>query len=164
MLPLVRLYWVDAAISGRLAVAPMPKGGGFLEEEIGVWKGAGVDSVLCLLTDTEMSGLQLAQEGELCQAQGMDFVHFPIVDRAVPDASAIRPLIDDMATRLRQGRRLLVHCRAGIGRTGLVASCCLIRCGFTATDAMAAVSRARGVAIPDTDEQRRWIEQFGERR
>jgi len=53
----------------------------------------------------------------------------------------------------KTGKNIAIHCRAGIGRTGLSASCLLICDGYSAEAAMDMVSAARGVQIPDTEEQ-----------
>jgi len=56
-----------------------------------------------------------------------------------------------------------VHCRQGIGRSGLVASGVLMSSGIKANEAMQIVSSARGISVPETPEQRRWIEELPSR-
>lgn len=51
-----------------------------------------------------------------------------------------------------------IHCRAGIGRAGLVTACLLYHLGRTAV--WETLERARGVPVPDTDEQKEWVERF----
>ena len=53
-----------------------------------------------------------------------------------------------------------VHCRAGIGRSGLVASCILIKDDMTAEAAIKLVSSGRGVPIPETAEQSAFILEY----
>ena len=53
-----------------------------------------------------------------------------------------------------------IHCRAGIGRSGLVAACVLSELG-TRTDALfPMLSKARRVSVPDTPEQEAWVRAF----
>ena len=51
----------------------------------------------------------------------------------------------------------VVHCRAGIGRTGVAASGVLLHAGFKPDEAFERISELRGVGVPDTEEQRDWV-------
>ena len=88
----------------------------------------------------------------------MAFLSFPIPDRAVPGSrSAALQLAQDLAARLATGDAALIHCRAGIGRSAVIAACVMIRLGIDAAEALARITAARGVPVPDTDEQRAWV-------
>jgi protein-tyrosine phosphatase len=65
-----------------------------------------------------------------------------------------------MDALLASGRNVVVHCRQGIGRTGLVAACLLVSKGESPETAVEKLSAARGVPIPETAEQRRWIDHY----
>lgn len=54
--------------------------------------------------------------------------------------------------RLREGKRVVVHCSGGLGRSGLVAACCLIGAGLAPNAAMEAVRKARPGAIERSQE------------
>jgi protein-tyrosine phosphatase len=62
------------------------------------------------------------------------------------------------------GRATLIHCRAGIGRSSVIAACALICSGMEADRALALIKDARGVSVPDTEEQRDWVIAFGKAR
>jgi hypothetical protein len=51
-----------------------------------------------------------------------------------------------------------VHCRQGIGRSGLIAAGVLAASGTSPEDAIAAVSSARGLPVPETSAQRLWVQ------
>ena len=55
------------------------------------------------------------------------------------------------------GEHIVIHCRAGIGRTGMVAAGVLLHCGFEPDEALEHISLKRGVTVPDTDEQIEWL-------
>jgi len=155
------LHWVDGPWPGKLAMAARPRAGDWLEEELARWRRAGVDAVVSLLTPDEEQSLDLNKEAEFVKAQDMDFISFPIPDRQVPDSqAALAGTLEKINADLSSGKNVLIHCRQGIGRTGLVAACLLITKGWDRTMAVERVSAARGFPIPETAEQRRWIDHY----
>jgi len=155
------LYWINGPWPGRLALSARPRGGDWLESDIANWKRSGVDAILSLLTPDEELDLDLADEGATAKKHDVDFASFPIADRQVPRSETLlRQILEKVNTTLLAGRNVLVHCRQGVGRTGLVAACLLIRNGMSPGAAVEALSTARGVAVPETNEQREWIERF----
>ena len=80
---------------------------------------------------------------------------FAIPDYGVPppeNRDAFRALVNDVAKQLRSGGTVLVHCGAGVGRTGTLAACVLVALGDDAARARGAVSRAGSSA--ETPENR----------
>jgi protein-tyrosine phosphatase len=138
-----------------------PRAGDWLDDEISGWRSEGIDIVVSLLTPEEVSELGLRGEADLCRAQGMEFIPFPIPDRGVPEglheAMALSKVV---ATRICEGKAVAVHCRAGIGRSSLVAACALVCAGFDPEAAFDIIRKARGVTVPDTAEQRDWVIAF----
>jgi protein-tyrosine phosphatase len=65
-----------------------------------------------------------------------------------------------LAEQLANGKNVAVHCRQGIGRAGLVAISLLIFSSIKQSTAIARVGSACGCAVPETQEQRRWINDF----
>jgi protein-tyrosine phosphatase len=153
------LYWIEAAPGRHLAVMPRPRAGDWLEDEVASWRQAGLDVIVSLLEPAEVAELGLAGEEAACRAAGLEFLSFAIADRGVP---ASRERFAELIARLEglvgQGRRIGIHCRIGVGRSALVAACLLARLGLGPAEAFALVGRARGLSVPDTAEQVRWVE------
>jgi protein-tyrosine phosphatase len=155
------LHWVQGIGPHRLALMPRPRGGEWLEDEIAGWCEASVNVVVSLLEAHEIRELGLHAQPQLCERSGIEFLHLPIADRGVPPARApLLALVNTLHSRLQQGQAVAVHCRAGIGRTGLVAGCLLHLLGVHERDIFHLLSRSRGVAMPDTSAQADWVEQF----
>jgi protein-tyrosine phosphatase len=153
-----QLYWIDTGSAGRLAIAVRPRAGDWLEAEVNEWKSAGIEVIVSLLEREEVSELGLQREAELCRANGIDFVSFPIPDRGVPDSQRETLRVARvLATCLQDGRSIAIHCRAGIGRSSVIAACTLICCGREAEEALRLIEASRGLSVPDTDEQRGWV-------
>ncbi|HTU48544.1 MAG TPA: dual specificity protein phosphatase family protein [Bryobacteraceae bacterium] len=156
-----KLYWVTGPWPGKLALAARPRGGEWLEDEMTSWRAAGVDAVVSLLTPEEEKDLGLSNEGAEAKANGVEFISFPILDRQVPDSSSeLTRTLDKIDTELTKGKNVLVHCRQGVGRAGLVGACLLLTKGLDAETALRRLSASRGATIPETLEQRRWIDSY----
>ena len=56
--------------------------------------------------------------------------HFPIPDMGVPTPRAMHEVCSRAVQRIERGDKVLVHCRAGLGRTGLFIACCLVHRGM----------------------------------
>ena len=119
--------------------------------------------LVSLLTADEVAELELQDEERLCGDCGLHFISLPIPDRSVPfsmpEAGCI---IDPILEELWAGKAVAVHCRMGIGRSALIAACLLKSQGIGVDEAFAMISRARGFSVPDTEEQREWVEGFAE--
>jgi protein-tyrosine phosphatase len=156
-----RIYWIHTPRAGRLAIMPRPRGGEWLEDEIAGWRDAGIDTVVSLLEREEIVELELDQEAGLCGTKGIEFVSFPIPDRGVPRSlSETSALVELLSERLAAGKAVAVHCRAGIGRSALVAACVLTCAGYDPTEAFTMIAASRRVTVPDTDGQRDWVISF----
>lgn len=116
-----------------------------------------------MLTPAEMEELVLTQEQEECCACGIEYLNFPIEDRAIPtNVIEFKKFVDQIATRVKEGKSVAIHCRAGIGRSSLLACSVLIRLGVASPQAWLLVQNARGCSVPDTNEQRRFVEALAE--
>jgi protein-tyrosine phosphatase len=156
-----KLYWIEGPWAGKLALAARPRGGEWLDDEMAAWQTSGVNVVLSLLTKDEEAELELEQEAKQATAHGMEFLSFPIPDLQVPDSeSRLAKTLDLLNTELGTGKNAVVHCRQGIGRTGLVAACLLVSKGMDPATGVERLSAARGLRVPETPEQRRWIEHY----
>ena len=114
--------------------------------------------MVSLLTPREARSLGLDTERLEVKSLGMGYVSFPIEDMGVPDS------VDDFAEitrrlfrQIESGVNTLVHCHAGIGRSGLFAAGMLLHAGLDAEQAFAHVTRMRGLRVPETLQQHSWL-------
>lgn len=154
--PTLPLYWIRGFTEGQLAITPAPQLEG-LERAILYWKEEGVDIVVSLLERTEVIGLVEAERG-LCEEIGLEFLWLPIRDGSVPSsAAAFDTLISTLADAIMVGKSVAIHCKAGIGRSALVAAATLNYLHIDAGAALDMVAESRKVEVPQTEEQRQWI-------
>jgi len=156
-----KLYWLDDAWPGRIALSARPRGGDWLAGEVNDWKRNGIGAVVSLLEPEEERDLDLRGEAAEVRRQGMDFVSLPIPDRQVPKSEAgLADALEKVEHSLSNGANVLIHCRQGVGRTGLVGACLLVKKGMSPGAAVEKITAAREVAVPETEEQRESIDHY----
>ena len=106
------------------------------------------------------------------QALGLEVEHqrMPIQDRGTPTSGQMTRILDAIDTALEAGRTVYVHCYAGIGRTGTVVGCYLVRDGKSGQAALEEIAHLRRdipsgwTTSPETAAQRRMVRDWPERR
>jgi hypothetical protein len=81
-------------------------------------------------------------------------VCFPIPDLHAPSVERVEPFVAELRRRLDGGEHLLMHCAAGIGRTGTMAVALLLTYGTDLESALAIVGAHRPMAGPEVGSQR----------
>jgi len=114
------------------------------------------DLVLTLTETAEMADLGAAGLPDLLAAHAIDWLHLPIVDYDIPAGSAPWGQVAGHVHRiLGQGGRVMVHCRGGCGRTGMIALRLMVEQGEEAATALTRLRTARPCAV-ETDQQYLW--------
>jgi len=157
------LHVVDWPGPGRLATMARPPGGDRLPAAMAALAAAGAQLLVSALCDDEVTELALAGQPAAAAAAGLELVRFPIVDCGVPapgERAAVDRLVDRLAAELRRDRFVVTHCRAGIGRSSLLAGAALVRLGLPAGPAWELIRAARGLPVPDNPDQEAWLHRF----
>jgi protein-tyrosine phosphatase len=156
------IYWINnTPWQGRLGISSRPRGGDWLEDEILSWRDQGVDEVVSLLEPEEVEQLNLKDESRLVRRERLKFRSFPIPDRNIPQSrDSARSLISNLSDALQKGKRVLIHCRQGVGRSGMIAAAVLMDGGVEMHGAIGLVREARGVEVPETPEQFEWLAHY----
>jgi ADP-ribosyl-[dinitrogen reductase] hydrolase len=117
-----------------------------LEDDLKVIRDWGATALVSLIDFYEMKMLGVEDLPEKTIAAGLLWLHLPIGNLGVPDEQFERkwqeriPLLRRM---LGEGQRIVLHCREGNGRTGIVAARLLIETGMEASQAIRSVMKVR---------------------
>ncbi len=94
-------------------------------DHLDLLKKAGIDSIINLCA--EFPDLPLIE-----QKAGFDVYYLPIEDEETPEMETMDNALEWIDESIYLGKKVLVHCRHGIGRTGTIVSAYLLRKGLSA--------------------------------
>ncbi len=158
--PLANSYWVEPE---RILAGEHPSGtdDAATRKRLKRLIDAGVDCFLDLTEPAEF-GAYRQLLGPAPTGRDVTYLRQPIRDHGVPESDVrMREIIDTLDGALADGRCVYLHCRAGIGRTNLVAGCWIANQGGGGAAALERLNRQwRGNArsrtwptVPETEEQ-----------
>jgi protein-tyrosine phosphatase len=143
------------SLCGKHAIAP--------DVEAAMSK-CGATTVVCLVEEREVAGHWPHYVDWLHEHRGTTAVWFPIHDLNAPPLEQAEILLGDLLARLERDEHLLMHCAAGIGRTGTMAACILVRLGMDIDEALALVRNSRPMAGPEVGAQLDLVKEIAARR
>lgn len=114
---------IPLQVAGELYVSPMPYGRYDNDRVFRFYKQEEIQRVVVLLSDREIKKRCRKDLKKLYAKNRMEITQFPMVDFLQPGHGDMDILIPDLARRLRDGERIVVHCHAGVGRSSVVVAC-----------------------------------------
>jgi len=118
------------------------------------------DILISLIEKPEFAELKIEDLFAEVEQRGMRSRWFPIPDFGTPASlAALSTLVEKILFEVAQGETVVVHCKAGLGRSGLVVAACLVALGYSAREALAIVRRSRPGTV-ETPAQEAFVEQF----
>lgn len=157
--PLANSYWV---VPGRVLAGEYP----------GAPLDADTDERIDRLLQAGVSAfIDLTAPGELTPYQphlplSVEYDRRPIRDHSIPENfQHMNEIVDLIQDALRRQRTIYIHCRAGIGRTGMSVACHLAAGGLSGAQALEELNRlwpqsARSrsyLSVPETPEQAQFV-------
>ena len=118
-------------------------------------------ALVTLIEPHEFSLLGIPRLGDEARRRGLEWLHLPIRDVSTPDRAFVAawPIHSEtLRGRLAAGENIVVHCRGGLGRAGMIAARLLVETGIDPESAMARVRSVRPRAI-ETPAQEDWVRQ-----
>lgn len=125
-------------------------------------KSWGATTVLSLISEPEMARLGVPELPRVVQDAGLRWAHVPIPDFEPPNPQSMQAWVAEIPhvmSTLARGEKVVVHCAAGLGRTGTVAASLLVLQGLTGDDAIRRVRQVRPGTL-ETAAQEEFVRTF----
>ncbi len=166
--PFPRSYWfLEGVLMGGFY--PGDKSQEECIDKLNQLKACGINSIINLMEFNEIdyNGNQF-YEYEPHLPSGMRYQRFPIKDRSIPTKEFMTSILEYLVHEITSGQTLYLHCRGGIGRTGIVTACYLKHYKPDITNYFDWINTKRKQAndpkshwqSPDTSEQAIFVENF----
>lgn len=157
-------YWV---LPGRFLAGEYPGHSNpeKAEARIKIWLNFGINHFIDLTEPGELvSYHHLVPGSDDCTVK-----HFPVPDVSIPSKSRMIEILDDIDAAIEKGKKVYLHCRGGIGRTGTVIGCYFSRHGYKGQAALEKLERifhdyikSSYARSPETAEQRNYVIEWEE--
>ena len=127
---------------------------------IATFKDDNISLVVTLLDTIEVTRLDISTLGKFLKENNIYWEHFPIQDLRIPtDRNLLIKLLVHMKKLLDDDKSVLIHCYAGLGRTGLLATTLLVSLGLEAKVSIEHIRKIRPGSI-ETIEQENFVKQW----
>jgi protein-tyrosine phosphatase len=174
--PALRIDWLASAelpggLPGRLGLTFLPGKRGpssrypgnvyrrDAADDLATMRDLGVVRLLLLVEDRELARWSDRRIVELGRVAGVQVRRYPIRDGSAPTLE----VMDAIQADLDEGRRagdVAVACMGGVGRSGMVAACALVRAGMLPQDAISRVRAVRHPQAVETEAQERLVRHY----
>ena len=131
---------------GRIALCACPGPEWSLANDLETLYDWGARGLVSLIEDHEFATLGVQSLPERVEALGMRWWHLPIRDMGTPDARFQARWVKvggELRGLLSDGASIAIHCRGGLGRTGMIAARLLVELGSEPRIAIAKVREVR---------------------
>ena len=149
--PELESHWLQILDHHTISIATAPS-----LKRLHQWRQSGVTDVVTLLSKKELP----AYLSEKCQELGIEWHHYPLSGKNLSTKADIVTLkrIFEFVEALRknkQSRKIVIHCAAGMHRTGSFLFILLRHCGFDKTKALRCITTIRQITAQEMSIQTR---------
>ena len=179
--PEMRIDWIepDALVpsaSGRLGLTFLPgkRGASYrypghtyrrdTADDLAAMRTLGVVRLILLVEDRELESWGDPAIVELGSRAGVEVLRHPMADGSPPASVEAMDRILDQIDQARASGDVVVACMGGVGRTGTVAACALVRGGRSARQAIEAIRSLRHPTAVETEAQEEFVGRYAQSR
>ncbi|SFR45122.1 Dual specificity phosphatase, catalytic domain [Yoonia tamlensis] len=145
-------------VTGRIALCPSPGSSGDYPADLRDLLHWAPALVISLTVQAELQACGAAHLGDDLVRRGIDWLHLPVPDFEVPAHMDWPRLHARMTAQFDQGHGVLIHCRGGCGRSGMLVLRAMIAAGEAPDAALARLRGVRPCAV-ETKAQLAWAQQ-----
>ena len=130
-----------------------------IDKDLATIRAWGASVLISLIEAHEFVELQVPELPRVCRRYDLVWHGLPMVDGSIPGVrweNRWKEVEPSLYQTLRAGGRIVIHCKGGLGRTGLLAARILVEFGMSPSEAIKQVRQARPGAI-ETVEQETYV-------
>lgn len=139
--PIIESYWVE---ENRFLAGEYPGSRSYenMCSRMDAFLEAGINTFIDLTQSHELAPYEdVLKERALIYGVNTAYHRFPIRDHDTPSADTMTIILDTIDDAINEGGCVYVHCWGGVGRTGMVVGCYLVRHGSTNEQALIRVNQ-----------------------
>ncbi|MBU4486602.1 MAG: dual specificity protein phosphatase family protein [Candidatus Delongbacteria bacterium] len=162
------INWIDSTyinVKGKIGIGRAPGYGSNRFDDFRYIKDQNISKIYCLQEEDELAYLGNGETVKDREASlnelGIELVHSPIGDFRIPTVEQAKELSEMIFNDVMSGRNILIHCMGGLGRSGTIAACALVRYGMKADEAITIVRTVRPGTI-EINQQVEFVRGFGD--
>jgi hypothetical protein len=171
MLPIPQSYWL---VPGQILAGEYPASAYSPErarQRIAAFLQHGFDTFIDLTSPGDSQPYKDLLQHEASEfGLQVTYFNFPIPDYSLPTHEQMQTILDHLDQARSTGRKTYLHCQGGIGRTGTVVGCYLVRQGLSGQAALDQLDEwwqtvpksARHPHSPETREQEEFVRNWRE--
>jgi protein-tyrosine phosphatase len=131
-----------------------------LDVDIEELKSQGINVIIPLLTQDEMERYGVPYLIDRYKKANFEIKHLPINDQRTPNKAEVDEMIKYISQKFSEGKKILLHCVGGLGRSGLMAACYLKHLGLSTENAIYAVREARSSRAIENNYQIEFVSSY----
>ena len=140
-IPIVESYWVEEGrfLAGEYPGSYDPEG---TRHRMDAFLESGIRTFIDLTQPHELTPYEpILKEQARIREQMAVYYRFAIRDHGIPSVQTMTLILDTIDAAIESGSPVYVHCWGGVGRTGTVVGCYLVRHGHRGEAALAQIAQ-----------------------
>jgi len=159
----LRVDWIEheAIAKNSLGLTILPGRKDYsrsIDDDIQQLKSAGISVIIPLITDDEFHNFGVDELLDEYEENGFLVNSLPIMDQLVPSEQEMRVLVKFIDDQLLAGKKVLLHCVGGLGRSGMAAASYLKYKGLSADIAIEIIRNSRGPRAVESKIQEEFVQ------
>ena len=135
-----------------------------LDEDLRTLRAARIARLVLLVEDDELARWSDPRMVERGAAHGVEVIRHPVPDGGAPPSLTAMDDVLDAIAEARERGDVAIACMGGVGRTGTVAACALVRAGWETEAAIGRIRALRHPTAVETTAQEQFVRSYWRQR
>lgn len=131
-----------------------------IDEDIKEIKKQDINVIIPLITKDEMEKYGVSNLLNKYEENCFEIKYLPINDQKIPSKEEVIDLINFISQKIKENKKIMIHCVGGLGRSGMIAACYLKSIGFDSNEAIKFIREIRTSRAIETEEQVKFVIDF----